>query len=258
MRFSTQDLRASVRALQGRSREPATIRGQIEGIGIFPRLTIKDAAGGLVAEQKWPQDGLDHRQATEAIFQRLNRTSGWNAGFSGGHRVVHGGTDFRHRRGSTKRSWRHLRALMPARALHQPHNLAPIDALTELAPHIPQVACFDTAFHRSQPQLAQLFAIPARSRSRRQALWVPRPFVRIYRAATGRDCAGSRERASAGCSSRQWRKPVCAPQRPQRRDDHGIHCGRGTHDGHSLRQHRSGGPALPDGREEWMRGRSRT
>src|SRR6185295_4979694 len=53
-----------------------------------------------------------------------------------------------------------LSKLVPLAPLHQPHNLAPIRAIAEAAPHIPQVACFDTAFHRSQPECAQLFGLP--------------------------------------------------------------------------------------------------
>jgi acetate kinase len=142
------------------SGEPASYRGQIEGIGISPSLTIKDAAGGLVADQKWPQDGLDHRQATEAIFKRLIELLGGTPVSAVGHRVVHGGTDFAVPTRVDEQVMGKLRALSPLAPLHQPHNLAPIDALTELAPHIPQVACFDTAFHQNQPELAQLFAIP--------------------------------------------------------------------------------------------------
>jgi acetate kinase len=53
-----------------------------------------------------------------------------------------------------------LRGFIPLAPLHQPHNLAGIDALSAALPDVPQVACFDTAFHRSQPELAQLFALP--------------------------------------------------------------------------------------------------
>lgn len=140
--------------------EPATYRGQIEGIGNVPRLTVKDAAGGLVAEEEWPQGGLDHRQATKATFQRLIGLLNGTPVSAVGHRVVHGGTDFAAPVKVDGQVMSALRKLCPLAPLHQPHNLAAIDALAELAPHIPQVACFDTAFHRNQPKLAQLFAIP--------------------------------------------------------------------------------------------------
>ena len=138
----------------------ATFRGQIEGIGNAPRLTVQDAAGEKIAEQEWPKDGFGHREGTSAIFERSLALLDGTPVSAVGHRVVHGGTDFS---GPTKVDGQvmdALRKLSPLAPLHQPHNLAPIEALAELAPHIPQVACFDTAFHRNQPELAQIFAIP--------------------------------------------------------------------------------------------------
>lgn len=142
------------------ARQPANFRGQVEGIGITPRLTVKDAAGQMVAEEEWPQGGLDHRQATSAIIERSAELLDGTAVSAVGHRVVHGGVDFSAPTRVDEQVLSALRKLCPLAPLHQPHNLAPIEALAELAPHVPQVACFDTAFHRNQPDLAQIFAIP--------------------------------------------------------------------------------------------------
>jgi acetate kinase len=79
-----------------------------------------------------------------------------------GHRVVHGGTKYAAPVRVDPGVIAELRALVPLAPLHQPHNLAPIEAIAEGAPSIPQVACFDTAFHRAQPALAQMFALPRR------------------------------------------------------------------------------------------------
>lgn len=79
-----------------------------------------------------------------------------------GHRVVHGGTKYAAPVRVDPELIASLTTLVPLAPLHQPHNLAPIQAIAEAAPHIPQVACFDTAFHRGQPPLAQSFAIPRR------------------------------------------------------------------------------------------------
>ncbi|QDL94212.1 acetate/propionate family kinase (plasmid) [Paroceanicella profunda] len=79
---------------------------------------------------------------------------------AGGHRVVHGGADFAAPVIVTPQVHAKLAALAPLAPAHQPHNLAGVDALAAALPEVPQVACFDTAFHRSQPRLAQLFAIP--------------------------------------------------------------------------------------------------
>ena len=66
----------------------------------------------------------------------------------------------RARCGWTRRCWRRWKRLVPLAPLHQPHNLAPIRILRRRFPDLPQIACFDTAFHRSQPEIAQLFALP--------------------------------------------------------------------------------------------------
>lgn len=139
---------------------PAAFRGQVEGIGTAPRLTVKDQSGTLVAEDEWPKNALDHRQATSAIFERSTELLNGIRATAVGHRVVHGGTHFSAPTRVDEKVMRALRTLCPLAPLHQPHNLAAIDAVTALAPHLPQVACFDTAFHRGQPELAQMFALP--------------------------------------------------------------------------------------------------
>ncbi|WP_299352696.1 acetate/propionate family kinase [uncultured Shimia sp.] len=77
-----------------------------------------------------------------------------------GHRVVHGGQEFDHSTLITADVIEQIRLLSPLAPAHQPHNLAGIIALGSVWPDIPQVACFDTAFHRTQPRLAQMFALP--------------------------------------------------------------------------------------------------
>lgn len=142
------------------AKQPAKYRGQIEGIGTAPRWTVKDVAGRLIEEEAWPQGGLDHREATSVIFDRSAKMLNGTRVAAVGHRVVHGGTNFSAPVRVDAEVVSALRKLCPLAPLHQPHNLAAIDAILELAPHIPQVACFDTAFHRNQPELAQIFAIP--------------------------------------------------------------------------------------------------
>lgn len=143
-------------------RQRPTYRGQVEGIGTAPRLTVKDGGGNLVAEEGWPTGALNHQQATSAIFQHSANLLDGTRVTAVGHRVVHGGTDFSAPTRVNDEIMNALRKLCPLAPLHQPHNLAAIDAIAELAPHLPQVACFDTAFHRNQPELAQVFAIPRR------------------------------------------------------------------------------------------------
>ena len=142
--------------------ETLLYRGKIEQIGISPHLKVEDANGQTVSEQHWPADRLDHRAATHEILVAGRTLLGDMPVAAVGHRVVHGGTKYAQPIRVDPKVIANLSELIPLAPLHQPHNLAPIETLAEAAPHIPQVACFDTAFHRSQPELAQLFALPRR------------------------------------------------------------------------------------------------
>jgi acetate kinase len=133
-------------------------RGQIERIGSAPRLTAHDAAGKSVAERSWPS--LDHRAATREIVRTVAELSAGAPVTAVGHRVVHGGTHYAAPVRIDADVLEKLAALIPLAPLHQPHNLEPIRAIAEHAPQLPQVACFDTAFHRSQAPVAQEFALP--------------------------------------------------------------------------------------------------
>jgi acetate kinase len=137
-------------------------RGQIEGIGVGPRLKVRNAQGATVAERTWPADGFDHDAATREI---LTTGASLNAGTPAigiGHRVVHGGMKYAAPIRLNGEVLDELSKLVPLAPLHQPHNLAPIRTILDLAPHIRQVACFDTAFHRNQSHIAQSFALPRR------------------------------------------------------------------------------------------------
>ena len=140
--------------------ERLRFKGQVEQIGVAPRLTVKDSTGDVLAEKEWTAKELDHRSATRVILETMIGLNGGRPIAAVGHRVVHGGTDFTEPAFVSNRVLAQLKALCPLAPLHQPHNLAVIEAIAAAAPHIPQVACFDTAFHRSQPPLAQSFALP--------------------------------------------------------------------------------------------------
>lgn len=134
--------------------------GQVEQIGVAPKLTVKNSDGEKVLENSWGASELNHKNATTTIIETSIGLLGGKPVSGIGHRVVHGGTQFTAPALVTKEVVTALKAFTPLAPLHQPHNLAPIEAIAAAAPHIPQVACFDTAFHQSQPALAQTFAIP--------------------------------------------------------------------------------------------------
>jgi acetate kinase len=134
--------------------------GQIEKIGTGPRLKVADAEGRTVAERQWEASALDHRGATQEIITVARQLAAGTPVRAVGHRVVHGGTDYAAPVRVDGGVLKALAQLVPLAPLHQPHNLQPIGFIMEAVPSLPQVACFDTAFHRTQPLLAQSFALP--------------------------------------------------------------------------------------------------
>jgi acetate kinase len=136
------------------------LRGQVERLGLEPRLQARDAAGEVVLERRWPKGALDHHGATAEILKLERDLLAGRPVIAFGHRVVHGGLDFAAPTRVDSSVLAKLKHLVPLAPLHQPHNLAPIEAIAAAAPHLPQIACFDTAFHRSQPAIAQAFALP--------------------------------------------------------------------------------------------------
>ncbi len=150
----------------GETPQKPELSGQIDGIGAVGQaahLKIKDAAGAVLDDSDIDLTApgrTPHQIALALLVQWLNgHDGGWSiAGV--GHRVVHGAQRFSQPVVLDATMVDTLRGFVPLAPLHQPHNLAGIDAMTSALPGVPQVACFDTAFHRSQPELAQLFALP--------------------------------------------------------------------------------------------------
>jgi len=135
-------------------------RGQIEGIGTSPRLTARDGAGESLVDQRLDATVTDGRRALDALSAWLRSRYGGARVIGVGHRVVHGGARFTGPAIVTPQVLEELRTLVPLAPLHQPHNLAAIEAVQERLPGVPQVACFDTSFHRGQPAVAELVPLP--------------------------------------------------------------------------------------------------
>ena len=135
--------------------------GQVDGIGVRPAAKARDAEGVALAPPDLgavpPTTPAD---ALIAIMPWLNDRLGGRRFAALGHRVVHGGPNHAAPCLVTPALLAELDSLSPLAPLHQPHNLAPIRAAMERAPDLPQVACFDTAFHRTIPEVAQVFALP--------------------------------------------------------------------------------------------------
>ena len=133
-------------------------RGQIEGIGTSPRLSAKDAGGESLANQDVA--ARDGKEALDSLAGWLRSNYGGSRVLGVGHRVVHGGSRFKGPTILNAEVMQELYKLVPLAPLHQPYNLAAIEAVFERLHGIPQVACFDTSFHRGQPAVAELVPFP--------------------------------------------------------------------------------------------------
>ena len=154
LKFSLFRLRADALEL--------ALRGQVEGLSTRPHLVARDAAGALLQERSWPEGTqLGHAGALDHLVPFLQEHLGGDRLVAIGHRVVHGGMKFTQPVRVTRQVLQELRAFEPLAPQHQPHNLSPIAIVLERLPQLPQVACFDTSFHRSNPEVAQMFALPA-------------------------------------------------------------------------------------------------
>jgi acetate kinase len=138
------------------------VRGQIEGIYTAPHFVAKGRDGTQRSEKSWPEGTkLGHEAALGHLLDFLKAELADDRLVGVGHRVVHGALDYREPVRMDAAVLAKLEKLVPLAPLHQPHNLAPIRALLAAVPDLPQVACFDTSFHRTNPDIAQRFALPA-------------------------------------------------------------------------------------------------
>ena len=135
-------------------------RGQIEGIGTSPRMSAKDAQGKSLVDKKLDESVRDGRKALDSLATWLRSLYGGSRVLGVGHRVVHGGAQFAKPTIVTKEVLNQLHQLIPLAPLHQPYNLGAIEALFEQLPDVPQVACFDTGFHRGHSAVADLIPLP--------------------------------------------------------------------------------------------------
>jgi len=142
------------------SRRTVLCDGQIDGIGDEVHFGARDAAGHQIANEP-VREGITHESALGFLLRWLDCRHFTDHRLVGaGHRVVHGGTAYTAPVVVNAAVLTYLEQLVPLAPLHQPHNLAAIKALITLHPTLPQVACFDTAFHCTQPQVATAFALP--------------------------------------------------------------------------------------------------
>jgi acetate kinase len=134
-------------------------RGGIDGIGTSPRFVAKNEQGEVLADEASPK-ARDSSSALDALARWVRSLYGGSRVLGVGHRVVHGGPHFNGPVIVTPEILEELHLLKSLAPLHQPYNLAAIEAVWQRLPDVPQVACFDTSFHRGQPAVAELVPLP--------------------------------------------------------------------------------------------------
>lgn len=153
-------------AITGEQQLERLMKGQIEGIAAHPRLSARDTNGAVLIDRRWEAGDVSTVPlALTRIIEFLRAQIGGSLPIAVGHRVVHGGPDYSEPILIDKALVDRLEQFYTLAPLHQPHNLAPIRAILERHPEVPQVACFDTAFHRGHPEVADHYAIPQRLHS---------------------------------------------------------------------------------------------
>ena len=133
--------------------------GEVENIGTAPHFFVNDFAGQRLADHRWDTHA-SHEDLLKHLIAWIDGHLGPDRLTAAGHRVTHGGLSYVTPRLIKPEVLADLRALIPLAPLHQAHNLAPIEALAALHPGLPQVACFDTAFHATNPRISRIYGLP--------------------------------------------------------------------------------------------------
>lgn len=142
----------------GRSRLEA--RALLENIDETPLFHARGPDGQTIVQRAWNAPEADFGALLEYVVHWAEHHLGKDTLVAVGHRIVHGGTQHVDPERVTPAVLASLEELVPLAPLHLPHNLAPIRVITASRPALPQVACFDTAFHHTLPPVAQRFALP--------------------------------------------------------------------------------------------------
>ncbi|MBR0713251.1 acetate/propionate family kinase [Bradyrhizobium liaoningense] len=156
----SSSVKFQVFAIEGEGRLRRLIKGQMDGIGSRPRLRASGATGDPMADRAYPIEAIPDVPAAMDVTGEWLRNEARIHPLAVGHRVVHGGPDYERPVLIDHGVVARLERFVTLAPLHQPHNLAPIRSILTNLPTLPQVACFDTAFHRTHGPLADHYAIP--------------------------------------------------------------------------------------------------
>jgi acetate kinase len=156
----SSSVKFQIYSIEGEGRLRRQIKGQIDGIGSRPRLRASGVRGEPLAHRAYPIELVSDVSAAMGVAGGWLRDELRISPMAVGHRVVHGGPDFIGPVLIDHGVVAQLERFVALAPLHQPHNLAPVRSLLANFPTLPQVACFDTAFHRTHDAVSDLYAIP--------------------------------------------------------------------------------------------------
>lgn len=156
----SSSVKFEVFAVDGEGRLERQLRGKMDGIGSRPRLRASGANGEAIADRAYSTEAIPDVPAAMAVAGAWLREELSVTPCAIGHRVVHGGPDYDRPVLVDQSVVDRLERLSDLAPLHQPYNLAPIRSILAHSPALPQVACFDTAFHRGHPDVADCYALP--------------------------------------------------------------------------------------------------
>ena len=141
------------------NRQDLICEGECEGLGHRAHFVVKDRSGAPLVDESLAE-GATHENSLAMLLHWLQKRFQNHRLIAAAHRVVHGGSLYTAPVRIDASVIAELHRLIPLAPLHQPHHLAAISAVAKLHPALPQIACFDTAFHRTQPDVAAAFALP--------------------------------------------------------------------------------------------------
>ena len=174
----SSSVKFQVFAIEGASELTLQIKGQVDGIGTQPRLRARAPGGIEAVNESYERSEVPDVPAALATAGAWLRQRYDIMPIAVGHRVVHGGPLYDRPILVDAGVLENLEQYVPLAPLHQPNNLAPIRSLLARLPDLPQVACFDTAFHRGHPAVADHYALPeAALRRGRAPLRLPWPLL---------------------------------------------------------------------------------
>lgn len=156
----SSSVKFQVFSVEGEGTLRRQIKGQMDGIGSRPRLRASGAGGDPLADRAYPIEAVPDVPAAMGVAGEWLRDELRIQPMAVGHRVVHGGPEYERPVLIDHGVVARLERFVSLAPLHQPHNLAPIRSILANFPALPQVACFDTAFHRTHSAVADHYAIP--------------------------------------------------------------------------------------------------